>query len=269
MGIFSKTEEEIRLKEKNTRLKNLIDIINEAESQNKISTPAKDYLVEYVEGIRKGNSNDFDDIDTLYEVIGKVLNTEFYSEFDMRHQLSEVIKLYKLLVNKTSDENDSIKSSFLENFVGPNGLINNNLYDDSMYSLFTNKSDYFEIMNIIRNSTRATEHFDVIKEYVKSVCKYCLTQDILKRDIISFISGLDNVIDRDYRKYSDEETDNAKRRVGVYNLSPKELAECDSKLRKMGDYLEQFNIFLTSLGDEKEAITTMVDNGKTVLQRGK
>lgn len=255
MGIFNKKEEEVRLKY-------LINAVDVAAICSKISIEAKKYLVSYIDNICKGGVNDFGDIDTLYEVMERIIESDLYTEYDVKYHFDKVIELYKKIVG----DNSSIKTKFIESFVGSGGLISKNLYDDYLYSIFTNKNDYFEIMIIIRNSPKAIENFDIVKGYIKSVCKYCLNQDILKRDIISFVSGLDTIIGDNYEEYSRKEKECAKRRVGIYNISPKNLAECDSKLRKIQDYFEQFNIFSESLNMEKDTIRAIVDNGKEKIE---
>ena len=132
-----------------------------------------------------------------------------------------------------------------------------------------NKDDYFDIISIINNKRILRENFDIIKTYIQAVSKYCLNQDVLKRDIISYLDGYETILDEKYDKYSEEELENAKRRVGVYRISPKELARIDSKLRKVDSYLEQFGIYMTSIKEEKEALTTMVEESKKDIKKEK
>lgn len=263
MGLFNKTEEEKKLEEENKKIRYLINTIRENYD---ISTETTTYLVDYIENIRKGKPNDFEDIDTLTEIILKMVCTSFHSLEDMKKQLESTITLYKRLIPKGDTQ---AKDKFINEFVGENGLIHSGLFDETLFALFYNKEDYFEVMNVIKSSSTAKENFDLVKSYISKVCKYCLNQDILKRDIISFVSGLEDVVDRDYNKYSEESLENAKRRIGVYNLSPKQLAECDSKLRKMGDYLEQFDIFQTNLAGEKEQIVEIISSGKKEIREAK
>lgn len=256
MGIFSKTEEELRIEEENKKIKNLISAIRSADE---LSESAKSFLINYIDDIRNGKVNDFGDTDTLIEVILKMVNRSFYPLEEIQQQLLTTINLYKKIVPKGNIE---AKDKFINEFVGNKGLIYRGLYDETLFAIFQNKDDYFEVMHVIAASNTADNNFELIKSYVGKVCKYCLNQDVLKRDIISFVSGLDNVVDGDFENYSNESLENAKRRIGVYNLSPKQLAECDSKLRKMGDYLEQFGIFQTNLSGEKEEIKEIISSGK-------
>lgn len=263
MGIFNKTEEELRKEEENKKIKYLISVIKD---NNDISQEAKDYLIDYIDSIRKGKPNDFEDVDTLIETILKMVSSSFCSPENMKEQLQTTIDLYKTMIPKG---NTHAKDKFIHEFVGENGLIYHQLFDETLFALFENKEDYFEVMNVIKSSYTAKENFELIKSYTAKVCKYCLNQDVLKRDILSFIKGLDNVVDHEYPKYSEESLENAKRRIGVYNLSPKQLAECDSKLRKMEDYLEEFGIFQTSLEGEKDQIKTIITTGKKEIKEVK
>lgn len=260
MGIFNKTEEEIIKEEENKKVKYLINLIN---ISNNLSVEASEYLVNYIENVRRSGINDFEDMDTLLEIVSKMISENFFSLKQMKSQLENTKALYKRIVPKGDKE---VKERFINEFVGDNGLIYHGLFDETLFALFNNTDDYFDIMHVIKSSQLAIEQFDLIRVYISKVCKYCLNQEILKNDIISFANGLSDVVDRDYEKYSNECIEEAKRRIGVYSVNPKQLAECDHKLREMESYLEQFGIFQANLSEEREQILEMVSNAKKEIK---
>ena len=73
---------------------------------------------------------------------------------------------------------------------------------------------------------------------------------------------MDDVVDNEYDKYDIEQLENARRRIGVYSISPKDLATVDYQLRRIESYTEQFEIYRANLDDEKDAVMNLVETGK-------
>jgi len=264
MGIFNKTEEELKLEEQQKKLKL---ITNEIYNSDTLRDKAKTYLVNYINKIRKGYPNDFDDLDTLIQVFLKLIESDFDASDTVINHFEEVIETYHQVVNKQDPNYQRMKERFINSFIGTDGLLFNHLYDATTFALFQNKEDYFEIMSIILNNPLLEDNFETIQRYMQSVCKYCLNQDVLKRDIIAYLDGFQDVADNNYEKYSQEELENAKRRIGVYRLSPKELASVDTKLRRVEGYLDQFGSYMTSLKEEKQVMNSLVETGKKEIKK--
>lgn len=263
MGIFSKTEEEIREEELQKKYKLITSTIY---NSNNLSEEESKYLIDYVNNIRRGYTNDFDDIDTLFQVMLRMVENEYDSLSELKEHFEKVISCYHQLVNKESKDYPRTKERFIEMFIGEDGLIYRGLFDPSILSIFQNKEDYFEIMNVIRKDSLLTEKFELVKQYITSVCKYCLNQDVLKRDIISFLNGFSSIIDENYEGYINGELENAKRRVGIYNISPKDLAEADTSLRRVGGYLDRFEGYMRTLSEERNAVSALIEDGKKKIQ---
>ena len=256
MGLFNKTDEELKERDIQKKLNQLIDTIYESN----LNEYERSKLVNYVNKIKKGGFNDFLNLDTFIYIILNSLDKEIYEELDIDMYLDSVISAYHEVVDKTSDDVERINEYFITNFIGKDGFIVKDIADSSMFAVFENKKDYFEIMQIIKNSNELCNNIDYIIDYINSVCKYCLNQDILKRDIISYLDGFYTATDYDeYNKYQLEE---AKKRIGIYNLSSKELASVNSSLGKVEGYLEQFQIYIDLLKEEKESLNSLVESSK-------
>ena len=258
MGIFNKNEE---VRQYNL----LINRINNTRFDEYV----KNVFIEYVNQLKKGRPNDFGDMETLFRVMNELCDSNFEDETDAKEHLENVIANYHLLVNKDDPNVENAKSYFIEEFVNTNGILYQQYFDEGMYALFADKKDYFEIMDKIRLNETLTDRIDAIIGYAHQVGKYCMTQDILKRDILAYLDGLENVTDDDVEKYGEMELDRAKRRIGVYNISSEELASVDSKLRRVEGYLEEFGTYMTSVEEEKRAITSLVDTGRKEIQKAK
>ena len=263
MGIFNKTEEEMKTEEVQRKLKALTTEVFNCDT---LQDSLKSYLIGYIDRIKKGYPNDFGDIDTLIRIYMKLLDSEFYSLEDLEKHFNQLIVTYHEMVDTSLDDKERMKELYLSYFVGSRGYLYQDLYDEAMYSMFINKNDYFEIMNIIMDNSLLVDNFSLIKIYIHSVSKFCLNQDMLKRDILSYLKGFSTVIGNDYSEYSRQQLENAKRRIGVYNISPKELAEVDSKLQKMEDYVSEFDIFKGQLDEEKEAISSLITTGTKTIK---
>lgn len=269
MGFFNRKDNKER--EDNLKIKYLLDYVKKEVEKQKINDSAEKYIKEYVEKIRQTGENDFEDIDTLAKVISSLIECGAFDDWSVKSGLSKMKSIYARIVPKNCDEpvHDYMKEKFLQYFLGKDGIINRDIFDEGMYASFENKTDYFDVIDCILNKIseiRPRKVYDCIKEYANKVSKYCLTQDVYKRDLISYICGLDSVVNGDYDSYTEEQLEDAKKRIGVYSLSPKDLAECDSKLSKMGDYLEQFGIYKTNLDEEKKAVTHLVTLGKNEIK---
>ncbi|MBQ3307423.1 MAG: AAA family ATPase [Bacilli bacterium] len=263
MSIFNKTDEEMKNEETYKKLRYLN---SEIWSRNHLQDPIKYYLSDYVDKIRRGYPNDFMDVDTLGRIVLKLIDSHYEDENDFQKHFNELIVTFHQVVEQ-SEDSKRMSDIFVSYFVGNGGLLYQKLYDEGLYSFFQNKNDYFDFMNKIMSDERLINLFPLIRNYLYSVSKYCLNQDILKRDIISFLDGLSNYLGDDYKEYSREQLEEAKKRIGIYQLNPKDLADVDSKLHRMEDYVSDFHDYRLQLENDKALITSMIDHGKSDIIR--
>ena len=260
MGLFTKTPEEIKAEEERQKLNNIIYEIN---NSNNIDSTSKVLLVDYVNKIRRGYPNNFDDLDTLYLVISQLVSGTYLDYDDFLFHFKEVLRIYNLVVDKSSKYSyEKSRDRFVNSFVGTNGIIYKKLFDESFFSLFENKEDYFDIMDIINSDGEYIEQYEIIKKYIQDVSKYCLNQDILKRDIVSYLAGFSAVVDGKYEEYSHEELVKAKKRIGISDVTPRELAEVDTKLTRAKDLLGELELSIDKANAKKVEIGNSVEEGK-------
>jgi len=263
MGIFNKTEEEIRKEEENRKYNYLIDRI----WKSTISDKQRQILLNYISQVRKGQPNDFGDVDTLSAVIIRIIESGFDQEKDFLDHLNQVIDAYHMVVNSSTENASRIRERFIEDFVCRDGILDRNAFREEMFGIFQNKEDYFQIMDVIGRKEVYIENMDLIVDYIMKVCKYCMTQEILKNDILSFLSKFDDVLDGNYEKLCKTELEEAKKRINIYNLDPKELAKVDSKFRRIEAYFDQLDIHMKQIKDEREALATEVESGKKEIKK--
>ncbi len=269
MGFFNRKDNKER--EESLKIKQLLDYIEKENKNANIDDSVEPYVKRYIEQVRKTGENDFEDIETLAKVIASLIENGACTNTRIASYLNKMKLIYARIVPKNGDEqvHDYMKEKFLHYFLGKDGIINQNIFDEGMFASFDNKTDYFDVVDCIielRDKINPKIVLDYIKEYANKVSKYCLTEDVYKRDVVSYICGLDSVVNGDFESYTEEQLEDAKKRIGVYSLSPKDLAECDSKLSKMGDYLEQFGIYRTNLEEEKKAVSHLISLGKKEIK---
>ena len=263
MGLFNKTEEEIKRDEELKKIRAIQNLIYEARSNSVISNSKANFFYDYVDGIKNGKPNDFGDLDTLYKVISGFIevNDNLDGIARLKNNFEEVILRYNQIVK--TDNREEIKDYFIDTFIIHPQMLDKAFFDESFYALFKDKKDYFEIMEIILEKDLDYNDFYKTIKYANMVSKYSLNQDMLKREIAFFINGiLDLVTGEEIDKFFEESLDEAKRRIGIYNISQKELALVDSKLRRIENYMEEFDLFERRINDEKNAVSTLIESGR-------
>lgn len=263
MGIFNKTEEEIRKDEENRKYRVLIDAI----WQTTITDSQRDILFQYIDQVRKGQRrNDFGDVDTLSAIFIRMAESGFEENKDFRFFLTEVIKCYHMIVDSSDENMDRIRERFIEELPGKDGFLDLDIFREDMFGAFQNKEDYFEVMDVIQTNPVYYENIDTVSDYIVQVGKYCFTQDILKRDVLAFLNEFDDVLDGNYQKYCKQQLLAAQKRIGMSNIDPKDIAKVDTKLHRIEGYCEQIDLFIKQIQVEKESINAQVESGKQEIK---
>ncbi len=260
MSIFNKTDEERRIEEENRKWDYLMSEIRSSSIQDY----QKRELYEYISGIRNGEFNDFETVDYLMNVILKLVK-RFRQVGDVPEKLKELASYYHMIVNPQSENAPRVRERFLA-LLDNDDFYSTLVETKNIYTLFHNKEDYFEILDIIEEYCD-TDDIEYVMDYAMKVSPYCLTQDHLKRAIISFLYEYYNNVDEDIDGFIAQEVENAKKRIGVYNVGVKEIASVDAKLRSIDTYFEQIDVYLNRLTDEKESILNAVRDGRKAIER--
>lgn len=265
MGIFNnETEEEKNYK----KLARAIRYSNLREEW-------RDYLADYVTKINNGEIvNDFYSFDYLNRVVLKILETEDIDANNPQTEFKRIISIMKQIMpeGNKSDDFPTKMEMFIGNFLGNGGLINKNLFDPKFYYLFDNKFDFLYIMNIISNDESIESDFHSIVEYALNVCPYCSSQDILRREIISFISGLSDEYG-DIYEYKNRKLEAAKKRCGIYPLDEASLSSITSEAEKAQALISKLENIKKRIDAYSEKVTAITAAGKkdinALISKGK
>lgn len=263
MGLFTKTPEEIILEQERKKINNILYKINNSTTMD---GPSKMLLIDYINKIRGGYPNDFKDLDSLYRVFDKLMSGAYVDYDDFLYHFDEVLRVFKLVINENDCNYERNVSRFVSSFIGPEGLIYNKLFDDSLCSIFKDKEDFFDVMSIILNNGDLSANFDVIKNYILAVNKYCLTQDILKRDVVSYLVEFTQLVDKDYEKFGREKLLRARKRIGDNDITPKELAKIETMLARTAELRQSLLLAMEDASDRITELDGIVDEKKNDIK---
>ena len=267
MGLFDKSEEAKKIDEEKKQLKQLENYL---KSSGKLDASAYNVLINYLNEVRQSKrNNDFIDNDFLYRVFIEINDSEFKTSNIMMNQLADIIVVIHDLLpagDKTPNY-EFIKEVIINNFVSSNGYIHNKIYSQEFYSLFSNILDYLDVMNIISGDDNLISNFIVINKYANEVAKYCVSEEIFKNDLISFLYGFNSVVDNDYYNYVIDSIVEAKKRIGVYLIDQKTLTLVNSNVEKVEGYLDNIQEFKRGLEEERRGIESLVRISKEDLSK--
>lgn len=252
MGIFNNDTEEEKQRKK---------LIKAIRNSN-LNEEWKNYLINYVNGVYEGTKkNRFLTIDNLIEVIASILETDVTYK-DPETEFNKYVETisYLLPMGEQTEEAESKLRMFLDNFIGRNGILNQNLFDKTFYTLFANRYDYLSIINMIRNDQDLSSDAPYIFDYASKVSPYCSNRETFKNEIISYINGLKHAVD--YDEYSEELLSNAKKRCGIYPIDEKTLAIISSEAEKAQGLIEKLQVM-------QEKVTTYTDTVNEMTKTGK
>ncbi len=253
------------------------DLIKIVKSSKVLENENESFLVNYIDDIRNERRvNDFFEFEFLKDVVLKLITTNLDKDFNTKfNDIISNIKFLLPLGNKTENY------EFYKNLIINSDLV----FDKEMYSLFENKLDYQQIINIIRSKSLAEEQYNLVRNYIIEISPYCLSNEHLKKEVISFINGLSSQID--YDEYYKNKIKKIEKRNGIYDIEEKKLSLISTevekatylitKLEEMAKQIERYDEVIkeiytkgidnirSSSKEELERISTMAKNSRIDL----
>lgn len=234
MGFFNETELERKYKE-------LIKAIKGSE----LSYENIDFLVKYLSEVRDGKRlNDFYDFDFLQGVMIEIGTSTFDDEDELVDFFNELINKVKFLLPQgdKTEGYEVIKREILNHYCGNNGIIRNNLFSEELYSLFDNRLDYLQVMDIILKDDNLVSNFDNIVRFATTLGKEIDDQGLLKREIISYLHLYGSILSDD-EAYLEKRVNEARMRYGVYpGINEKTIASISREVEKARGILKKLDV---------------------------
>ena len=207
-------------------------LIREIRTCNTLTSSEKDIFINYLVDIKKGiQKNEFIDDEILASVMAFTAKPSFPGSRDYLSDQAKFIRHVLPYGDKTEDY-EQIKEELLTHYVGENGIQTKGLISEEFCSVFKNKRDYFEIMNIIRNDKDVAEHFDEIVEFSIRMGREIKDSDQLKREILAFVHDVPYRIE-DKDAYLEDRINTIRKQYGIYpGLDEESLANVSREADK-------------------------------------
>lgn len=232
MGLFNnETEEEKKYKE-------LIKIIRSSE----LNQRNMEYLINYVIEVRDGKrNNDFLDFELLQSVIVELVSNEYENSYEILGVFEKLISRVRFLLpdGVHTEGYESIKREIINYYCS---IEKYDLFSYELYSLFDNRLDYLQIMDIILDDNRLVDNFSSIVNFAIELGKEVDDQGLLKRELISYLHLFGSIVSEE-NDYLEKRINEARMRYGVYpGINEKTLACISREVEKARGILDKLEI---------------------------
>lgn len=254
MGIFNRTEEEKKYNE-------IIRKIRISYLDYECTT----FLETYVANVRDGKrNNDFYEVDFLEEVILELLGGNYESSEKIKETFNRIVNRVKFLLpdGLKTEGYESIKREIINYHVD---IALNNIFSEELYSLFDNRLDYLQIMDIIMKDENLINNFDTIVRFAVELGKEVDDQGLLKREIISYLHLYGSILSDD-EAYLEERINEARMRFGVYpGVSEKTIASISREVEKARGILNKLEVLEKKVDSYVETVDAKTKLGIQTL----
>lgn len=252
MGIFNKTDEELRIIKERKDLKELKETIKSNKELANDKT-GQDYLIKYIDDVIDGKDNDFFESDFLIRAFLK-----FDNVLDLTNAIYVIRNLLPYGLN--TPNYNAIKEVILSDFLGNGGYVTEGIFDHEVYALFKDFDNYLRIMKTVQGKPVTRNNFKLIAGYIKESAKYSIDEDTFTKSIISTIDNLDDSV-LDIPAYLKNELEKDKKRAGVYSISHDDVISASSSLRRIDSQVEKIDNYILTLEEKARDAINEADNG--------
>ena len=231
MAFFNETEEEKRYK----------DLIKGVKS-TRLEESIKYYLINYLIEIRDGKRvNDFYNYEFLERMISVIATSEYRSYEEFNNIFNQLIKRVRFLLPDQEKTNgyDLIVNELVNYGID---LEKKHLFNEELYSLFDNRLDYLQIMELISKDDNLVQNFNKIVNFSLELGKVIDDQGLLKREIIAYLHLYGSILSDD-EEYLKKRINEAKMRYGVYpGINEKTIASISREVEKAHGILTKLEL---------------------------
>lgn len=252
MGIFNKTDEELRIIKERKDLKELKETIKSNKELANDKT-GQDYLIKYIDDVIDGKDNDFFESDFLIRAFLK-----FDNVLDLTNAIYVIRNLLPYGLN--TPNYNAIKEVILSDFLGNGGYVTEGIFDHEVYALFKDFDNYLRIMKTVQGKPVTRNNFKLIAGYIKESAKYSIDEDTFTKSIISTIDNLDDSV-LDIPAYLKNELEKDKKRAGIYSISHDDVISASSSLRRIDSQVEKIDNYILTLEEKARDAINEADNG--------
>ena len=257
MGLFDRKDENLEKKE-------LLDLKKSLEKTDKLGTDIKEVLLkkvnELLNNMLSAKQMDYSfEIEIIETYIKNYLENEGTKyTFEYVYYLKEIL----FSLNEKTDNYEELKEVFINKLLSSDGYLENEIFNLDFYTIFKNKKDYFDIMDIINNSYILIANINVVIKYAVNILNYCLSEEEFRNELLSYVLNFSNVVDKDYDSYSEECLKKLRKRHGEYEIDEKQIALLNSNVEKTETYMRNLSDYKKQLEKEKRQLKKLITDGK-------
>ncbi len=244
--------------------KNLIRAINRSD----VSYGVQRALVTYVQGIKnKERNNDFFEYEFLERVVLGLLQENYEDDADFSNTFDRVLDTVHFLLPQGMEtkEYSAIKEMIINNFIAYDFReISEGVLDKKLYALFNNRLDYIQIVRLILSNETLKSQYQEIVSYACEVSPYCINPTVLKNELIAFMNGLETELGS-VSVYHDKRLTEVKKRVGIYPVGEKTLANISAEAEKAQGLIEKLEAMDQNIDTFQERIDALTTEGKKII----
>ena len=243
-------------------------LIRETKFNTRLSAKNRDRIVKYLIGIKKGTQvNDFIDEEILAKVI-MVANNPDFNDYNLDDYLKTTLNGIKHLLpyGKKTEDFEKIKEELLIHYLGEDGIFTKNLFNSELCSLFDDKADFFEIMNIIANGEDYKDYLEEIVDFGVGIGKEIDDSKLLKREIMSFIHDVPYTIE-DVDQYLEDRIIETRMKYGIYpGLDEQSVSEISREVEKARSILLKLEGIEKKVQEYSKYVDKKTIDGKKELE---
>ncbi len=231
MGIFNGREE-------GSLYRDLIKYIR----YSKLDKESKDFLIYYIKEVQAGRViNDFVDVEILESAIIELLRHEYKDLAEVKLTFGRYINRVRLLLpqRENTPEFENVKKEIITYFFR---IIGRDLFNQEMYSIFENRTDYIQIMDIVLSDENLVNNFNKVVDFAVQIAREVDDQGLIKREIISYLHLFGSILSED-EAYLQKRVDEARMRYGVYpGINEKTIASISREVEKARGILNKLEV---------------------------
>ncbi len=265
MGLFNKTEEELKLQREKEKKKEIRNAIQNKMDDNSV----KEELLELLDS----DTHPFIDDDIKYEFILHIIDAcdlmlKWYVSYDKYYE--KVCECLKDLLPRGAETEDfeNIKSEVINNFFGKKYIILN-IYNNDLRVLIPRFEDLTRVLRAIYEYSDLIDA-EAIDKYIRDAAKYSPNYESYIQTILSTLLSLKEAVNagREEEDFLNEALEKDKEKVGVYSVSYEDLVEANDSCKRIESIMDEADGLLERIQSEKKSFERLVD-GKTSVFNGK
>ncbi len=194
--------------------------------------------------------------DTIETIMDNPKNTmsTYFSDYNKAEDIYKKLFVY----GENTREFESLKVAFLKIFE-EDGPINKDMFDMGLFSSFTDKSNFFNLVNVLSTNPHPKEVFDVIKDYGVQVREYMLGDESYLSNLCKVSVKLGGASLSSYQEIIKSETVNIERMNGIYDIDPVRLLEVEKSVNSASAIVNRAYDILKNLELKRQQIEDTVN----------